>query len=200
MLCGRTRALAAARWRSPNGAAHRGGLAQGAASRGPSGRGAGRPVTVGGAALKVILVQDVPSLGKAGQSVDVAEGYARNYLMPRHLAEEATPGALRRWAERERERARHQAHEEAEAKAVAERLDGRSVRIPVRVGEGGRTFGSVTAKDVAEAVERGLGVTIDRRRIQLEQPLRSLGAFPVEIHVHPKFHATIEVVVEEART
>lgn len=152
----------------------------------------------GGAALKVILSQDVPRIGRSGDVIDVAEGYARNYLMPRHLAEEATPGALRRWEERRRQTDRHTAHEEAEAQGLAGRLDGKEVRIPVRVGEGGRTFGSVTAKDVADAVLRQLDVRLDKRRYELPQAIKSPGVYPVQVQVHPKFRATVQVVVEEA--
>lgn len=147
--------------------------------------------------VKVILSQDVPRVGRSGEVVDVAEGYARNYLMPRHLAEEATAGALRRWEETRRESDRHTAHEEAEAKALAARVDGKEVRIPVRVGEGGRTFGSVTAKDVAEAVTKALGVKLDKRRYELPQAIKSPGVYPVHVQVHPKFPATLQVVVHE---
>jgi large subunit ribosomal protein L9 len=148
--------------------------------------------------MKVILSQDVEGLGHAGQVVNVADGYARNYLLPRRLAEAATEGAVRRWTERERERARHAQHEEAEAAALAARLDGQAVHVPVRVGEGGRLFGSVTAKDVAEAVRATFGIELDRRRFGLEQPIRAAGTYAVEVHVHPKHRARIQVVVEEA--
>lgn len=148
--------------------------------------------------MKVILTQDVPRLGKAGQVVDVADGYARNYLVPRSLAEEATHSAERRWAERRRESDRHQAHAEADAQAMVARMDGQTVRIAVRVGEGGRTFGSVTTKDIAEAIKRALGVTVDRRRIDLDQPIKSPGAYRVPIQVHARHQATVEVVVEES--
>lgn len=146
----------------------------------------------------MILTQDVPRLGKAGQAIEVADGYARNYLVPRALAEVATPGAERRWAERRREGDRHHAHAEAEAEAVVARLNGQTVRIPVRVGEGGRTFGSVTTKDIATAVDKALGVSIDRRRIELDQPIKSPGRYQVPIQVHARHQATVEVVVEGA--
>jgi large subunit ribosomal protein L9 len=152
----------------------------------------------GGRAVKVILKQDVPRLGKAGQIVDVADGYARNFLMPRSLAEEATTGAQRRWAERRREDDRHHAHEDAEAEAVVARLHGQTVRIPVRVGEAGRAFGSVTTKDIATAVDKAFGVTVDRRRIELDQPIKSPGRYQVPIQVHARHQATLEVLVEEA--
>lgn len=148
--------------------------------------------------MKVILTQDVPRLGKAGQTIEVADGYARNFLVPRALAEEATPGAVRRWAERRREHDRHHAHEEAEAEAIVARLAGQAVRIAVRVGEGGRIFGSVTTKDIATAVDKAFGISVDRRRIELEQPIKSPGRFQVPIQVHPRHQAMLEVVVEEA--
>jgi len=149
--------------------------------------------------MKVILTQDVPRLGKAHEVIDVAEGYGRNFLLPRHLAEEATPGALRRLSEEKREHDRHARHEEAEAQALVQTLQSAPVRIGVKVGEGGRTFGSVTTKDIAQAVKSAFRVDVDKRHFELDQPIRTPGTYTVEVRVHPKYRATVTVVVEEAK-
>lgn len=146
--------------------------------------------------MKVILVQPVRGLGEAGAVVEVAAGHARNLLLPRGLAEEATPANLARRdamvarAATRAERERHQAQE------LAGRLAGRTVRVEARAGSSGRLFGSVTAADVAAAVQRDLGMVLDRRRIDLPEPLKVVGAYPVRAQLHGDVHAefTVEVV------
>ena len=149
--------------------------------------------------MKVILTADVERLGKAGQVVEASDGYARNYLFPRHLAEEATPGAQRRWAERQREAARRAAHEEQEAEATARLLTSAPLRLTLRAGQKGRVFGSVTAGDLAEAAKRQFGVTVDRRRFELAAPIKTPGTYHVPVHLHPHHKPTVEVQVEEER-
>jgi large subunit ribosomal protein L9 len=151
----------------------------------------------GGETVKVILLQDVDGLGTAGQTREAADGYARNFLFPRGLAEAYTPGAERRWAERARLADRQRARQRAEAEDLKARLDGQRVVVRVRAGESGRTFGAVTAKDVAEAISRSLGAEVDRRRVHLERPIKALGEHPVRIDVHPHLSADVIVVVEE---
>ncbi len=148
--------------------------------------------------MKVILQRDVDNLGSPGDIVEVKDGYARNYLLPRGLAIAATRGALRH-AERMK-----QAHE---SKLVREReqadaLAGKIVKTPVRIasqaGDEGRLFGSVTAQDIADALSRALGEGVDRRRIHLDEPIRSTGTHVVQVHLHPEVNAplTVEVVAE----
>ena len=145
--------------------------------------------------MKVILAGDVDALGRKGDVVTVADGYARNYLVPRGLALRATKGALRqaeqmRHAREEVERKR----KEAAARKVSV-LGSQPVYISARAGEGGRLFGSVTRSDVARAVEEQLGEVIDRHDVRLDEPIRQLGTHQVEIHLHEEVNALVTVEV-----
>ena len=148
--------------------------------------------------MKIILQRPVDNLGEPGDVVEVKDGYARNFLLPRGLAVVATRGAVRH---AERARSGHearQAREREEAEAVASRIAKTPVQIGARAGEEGRLFGSVTAQDVAEALARSLGQEVDRRRIHLEDPIRSVGTHEVQIHLHPEVNArlTVQVVAQ----
>ncbi|HVM40260.1 MAG TPA: 50S ribosomal protein L9 [Acidimicrobiia bacterium] len=144
--------------------------------------------------MKVVLRDDLDNLGKKGDIVDVADGYARNYLVPRGLAIVATKGAVKQAESMQRARAAKDAREREGAEALAARLAAAPVTIPARAGEGGKLFGSVTATDVAAAVESQLGVELDRRKLELE-PLRELGPHTVTVRIHPEVEATFDVVV-----
>ncbi|MDI6871488.1 MAG: 50S ribosomal protein L9 [Bacillota bacterium] len=144
--------------------------------------------------MKVILKKDVPSLGKRGATVEVAEGYARNYLIPRDLATVASEGALKALAMEQKATEAKKARQEVEARALAERLSRLEVVIPARMGEGGRLFGSVTAKDVAEALARQ-GVTLDKRKLEVEEPIKQLGTYRIPVKLHPKVHSELAVRV-----
>lgn len=146
--------------------------------------------------MKVILVKDVPKLGKSGQVVEVADGYGRNFLIPRGLAIPASEGNLRQLEERSAAERRRAERELAEARRVAERIDGRAVAIRARAGEQGRLFGSVTAQHVAEALARQHGVTVDRRRIELPEPIRHVGAHRVTVRLHRQVTATVTVHIQ----
>lgn len=145
--------------------------------------------------MKVILQQQVDRLGESGEVVQVADGYARNYLIPRRLAAPVTKGALRH-AERVRagqdERLKRR---RGEAEAVAGRLAKAPVRIAVQAGEEGRLFGQVTAQQIAEAMGEQLGEKVDHRRIHLDEPIRSVGAHQVRVHLHPEVNATLTLDV-----
>ncbi|MDI3280314.1 MAG: 50S ribosomal protein L9 [Bacillota bacterium] len=147
--------------------------------------------------MKVILRQDVPSLGRKGAVVELSEGYGRNYLLPRGLAVEATPANLKALEQQEKAAQQREARAEAEARALAAELASRQVVIPVRVGEGGKLFGAVTAKDIAEAISAAGGPTIDRRKFELPEPLRTLGSFQVPVRLHPQVSLTLTVVLVE---
>jgi large subunit ribosomal protein L9 len=145
--------------------------------------------------MKIILQKEVDKLGAPGDIVQVADGYARNYLIPRGLASPATKGAVRH---AERLKAGHEerlrrAKEEAEA--LAGRLAKAPIRIAAQAGEDGRLFGSITAQDVAEELARALDQPVDRRRVHLEEPIRSLGAHEARVHLHPEVDATVTVDV-----
>lgn len=144
--------------------------------------------------MKVILVKDVPNLGKRGATVEVSEGYARNYLIPRGLVKEASEGALKALAVEQKAAAARMAREEAEARALGEKLAATDVVIPAKLGEGGRLFGSVTAKDIAAALE-AKHLKLDKRKIELAEPIKHLGTYQVPVKLHPKVHLTLSVKV-----
>ena len=145
--------------------------------------------------MRIILQKEVEKLGDPGDIVQVADGYARNYLIPRGLAAPATKGAVRH-AERlksgHEERLRR---DKADAEATAARLAKAPVRIAAQAGEDGRLFGSITAQDVADELSKTLDEQFDRRRIHLQEPIRSLGAHEVQVHLHPEVDATVTVDV-----
>jgi large subunit ribosomal protein L9 len=145
--------------------------------------------------MQVILKQDVMKIGRRGDIVDVSRGYVRNFLVPRGLAEMATPARLeevrREMAEAE-ERDRRMAERAGE---IAETLNKSVITIEARTGEDERLFGSVTAANIAEAIERARGVRVDRRRIRLEEPIRSLGTHQVPVQIHGDVEASVKVIV-----
>ena len=145
--------------------------------------------------MQVILRQDVEKIGQRGDIVDVSRGYVRNFLVPRGLAEVATPSKM--------EEARHQMLEAEErnrrmaerAGEVAETLNKSVITIEARTGEDERLFGSVTAANIVSAIEKARGVRVDRRRVKLEEPIRSLGTHQVPIQVHGDVEASVKVIV-----
>jgi large subunit ribosomal protein L9 len=145
--------------------------------------------------MKVVLRADVENLGNKGDLIDVADGYARNYLVPRGLALRATAGIQRQADAMRRSRDARDRREREAAEGVAARLSGRTVTLPVRAGEGGRLFGSVTAADITHAVSQQLGIEIDRRRLGLDEPLKELGATEVPVRLHPDVVASLQVEV-----
>lgn len=148
--------------------------------------------------MDVILREDVKSLGKAGELVRVRPGYARNFLLPKGLAYEATEGNKKRIQGEQKARAGRLAEEKAGAEAEAANLAEATVTIPAKAGEEGKLFGSVTAQDIAAALAAA-GRTVDRRRIDLEHPIKVLGWHTVAIRLHPEVAAEVRVqVVPEA--
>lgn len=149
--------------------------------------------------MKVILAADVEKLGHKGDVVTVADGYARNFLVPRGLALTASKGALKQAEQmrRAREEETQKAKEAAAAKVAT--LGASPVYISARAGEEGKLFGSVTNSDVARAIVEQLGEEVDRRQIRLEDPIRTLGSHQVEIHLHEEVNAlvTVEVIAHE---
>jgi len=148
--------------------------------------------------MKIILQKEVDKLGVPGDVVEVADGYARNYLVPRGLAAPATKGMVGH-AQRLR-KAHHERVRKAvdEASALAGTLSAQPLRIPARAGEDGRLFRSVTAADLARELEKVAGQPIDRRDVHLEEPIRSVGTHEVKVHLHPEVDATVVVEVTTA--
>ena len=151
-----------------------------------------------GSDLKIILQKEVDKLGVPGDVVTVADGYARNYLVPRGLAVPASKGAVRHAETLRRAHDERTAKARKEAEELAERLRATTLRVRVKAGEDGKLFGSVTAHDLAEEIERQSGESLDRRLVHLDEPIRSLGTHEVHVRLHPEVTATIAVEVEAA--
>jgi large subunit ribosomal protein L9 len=148
---------------------------------------------------QAILLKDVESLGKAGEAIDVSPGYLRNYLLPRKLAQPATAGALDE-ARRRAEAAERTAREAAErAEENASLLAKTVLTIQHRAGEDGKLYGSVTTKEIADAISEARGLRVDRKRIRLEDPIRELGTYMVEIEVGGGTTARIKTIVAEEK-
>ena len=147
--------------------------------------------------MKIVLRTDVENVGKRGEVVKVAAGYARNYLLPKKLALEATGGNLKRVAMERRVQEVHEAKEKQEAESLAARIAQLSCTAVRKVGENEVLYGSLTSSDVAELLEKE-GVSVDKRKILLEEPIKSLGIYEVPIKIHPQVTASLKVwVVKE---
>ena len=146
--------------------------------------------------IEVILREDVKDLGRAGALVKVKPGYARNYLLPRGLAYEATAGNKKRIEGEQRARVQRQTADKTEALDLASRLTNVHLRLKAKAGEGDKLFGSITTQDLAAALAEQ-GYTIDRRRIELDQPIKQLGFHTVSIRLHPEIYADVKVTVDQ---
>lgn len=145
--------------------------------------------------MKVILTQDVKRLGKKGDVAEVAEGYGRNYLLPKGLAVEASKGNLSALAV---ESAREKALKDKEletAKGLSKKLEEAVIKIYVKAGEGGRLFGSVTNKEVAEQIEKQMNIKIDRRKIELSETIKNVGTYHALIKLHPDVQVKVKLNV-----
>jgi large subunit ribosomal protein L9 len=145
--------------------------------------------------MKIILLQDVKGQGKAGQIKEVSEGYARNFLFPKGLAKEANAGNVHALEAQKASEAKKIQQILEDAKKQANILNDTTVTIRTRVGDGGRIFGAITAKQISEALE-GMKITVDKRKIQLEEPIRSLGTTVMNVKLHPEVTATLRVQVQ----
>ena len=148
--------------------------------------------------MKVILLEDVKSLGKKGQIVTVSDGYARNMILPKKLGVEATSKNLNDLKLRKANEEKVAQENLDAAKAFAEELSTKEVILTLKVGEGGRTFGSVSSKEISEAAKKQLNLDIDKKKLQLENPIRNLGVTNVPVRLHPKVTGSLKVWVKEA--
>ena len=146
--------------------------------------------------MKVVLRGDVPGVGKRGDMVDVSDGFARNYLLPGKLAIQATAGNKAVITQMKAASVRRSAKEKSQAEELAKQFDGLSVSFQKRAGEHDQLFGSVTSSDIAEAVAKK-GINLDRRQIQLHEPLKTLGEFTVPVKLHKEVTAHLKVVIEK---
>ncbi|MGI5877799.1 MAG: 50S ribosomal protein L9 [Christensenellales bacterium] len=145
--------------------------------------------------MKVILQQDVKGSGRQGDVVDVSDGYARNYLFPRKLAVPADTSRLNSLRRHQEAQAHRAATAEDRARDEAARIDGKSVRVAVRAGENGKLFGSVSTREVADALKRQLGFTFDRKKITLDEHIKQLGEYEAQLRLYAGVTATIKVLV-----
>ncbi len=145
--------------------------------------------------MKIVLREDVEHLGRKGDLVQVADGYARNYLVPRGLAMKATRGVVTQADAMRRNRTARDARDREAAEALASRLTASPLRVEARAGEGGKLFGSVTNADVADALRTQAGIELDRRSIELPEPIKELGAAEIPVRLHPDVTAAVHIEV-----
>lgn len=147
--------------------------------------------------MEVILLQDVKALGKKGEVVKVNDGYARNFILPKKLGVEANPKNMNDLKLQKANEEKMAAERLAEARALADELKDKEIILNLKLGDGGKTFGSVSSKEIAEAAKAQLGYDIDKKKIQLKESIKSLGVHNVGIKLHPKVTAELKVKVQE---
>lgn len=148
--------------------------------------------------MKVILLQDVKSLGKKGELVEVSEGYGRNFLLPRKVAKEANAQAMNEYKNAEDSKNFKIATAKAEAQKHKETLEGKVFRMTAKAGKGGKLFGSITSKQVAEEIKKQFGIDIDKRKVVLERDIKEFGTYKAEIKLYTGITAVVDVAVSEA--
>ena len=146
--------------------------------------------------MKVILLQDVKPHGKKGDLVEINDGYARNYILPKKLGVEANSANMNDLKLQKANQEKVAAEQLAQAKELAQQIEKLKVQMTIKTGEGGRTFGSITAKEIAEALKIQHGIDIDKKKISMRDAIKSIGEFSVVIKLHPKVSATLSVSVD----
>jgi len=146
--------------------------------------------------MRVVLLQDVPGLGRVGEVKEVADGYGRNFLVKRRLAEVASAASLRRVEERQMAEKRRQMAADAELRNLAQTLDGLKVVVKAKVGTKGRLYGAITSSDIADGISRMIGQQIDRKRIELDEPVNQTGHYEVVVRLSKDLLPRVKVVVE----
>jgi large subunit ribosomal protein L9 len=148
--------------------------------------------------MKVILLKDIQGTGKKGEVKEVADGYARNFLLPQKLAISASSGNLNRLKDQQRRDQRREEEELHKVNQLAEKLNQITIILSTKTGKEGRMFGSITAKQISEALKKGFQLEVDKKRILFDHPIRSLGVTKVSVKLHPEVFATLAIqVVEE---
>ena len=146
--------------------------------------------------MEVILLEDVKSLGKKGEVVKVNDGYARNFILPKKLGLEANAKNMNDLKLQKAAEAKRQQEILDEAKSLAKEIEAKSIQLKIKTGEGGRTFGSISTKEIAVALKEQLGLEIDKKKLQLNDPIKNMGTFTVPIKLHPKVTAELKVRVD----
>ena len=149
--------------------------------------------------MKIILLQEVKSLGKKGQMVEVNNGYARNYILPKNLGVEATSQNVNDLKLQKAHQDKIAAEQLKEAQELAAALSEKSIQVEMKVGEGGKTFGAISTKEIAAAAKEQLGYELDKKKISVDEPIKSLGSHNVKIKLHPKVTAQLVVKVAEKK-
>ncbi|NLJ80416.1 MAG: 50S ribosomal protein L9 [Firmicutes bacterium] len=145
--------------------------------------------------MKVILLADVKNIGEKGDIVEVARGYGRNFLLPRGLAVKASTSNLRQ-VEHEKQAEKQKVRRELKkAQKAGAKIEGKTAKVVARVGEAGRLFGSITSQEIAEQLRRQYAVEIDKRKIELQEPIKSLGTYSVLVKIHPEVHVSLQIEV-----
>ena len=148
--------------------------------------------------MKVILLQDVKSLGKKGELVEASDGYARNYLLPRKIAREANAQAMNEYKNAENSKNFKIATQKAQAEQQKKMLEGKKFVMTAKAGQGGRLFGSITAKQVAEEIKKQYNIVVDKRKVVLECDIKEFGTYKAEVKLYTRISANIDVQVTEA--
>jgi large subunit ribosomal protein L9 len=146
--------------------------------------------------MEIILVQDVKALGKKGEIVKVSDGYARNFILPKKLGLEATKQNLYDLKVQKDAELKKQKELLDEAKALAKKLEEVAIKVSIKAGEGGRTFGSVSSKEIAAALKEQFGLDLDKKKLQLADPIKNAGSYTVSVKLHPQVTAEMKVNVE----
>lgn len=147
--------------------------------------------------MKVIFLKDVKGTAKKGELKEVSDGYARNFLFPKGFAKEANTANLNEHKQQEKGKEIKAQREEEEARELGKSIENKRVTLYSKAGEGGRLFGAITSKDIAEAVQNTLGIEVDKRKVLLNDPIKHIGSFDVEIKLHQKVSTKIMVDVKE---
>ena len=147
--------------------------------------------------MQVVLLEDVKSLGKKGEIVKANDGYARNFLLPKKLGVEATPANLAKLKQQKAYEAKVAAQLLAEAQELAKSLEGKSLVMKAKVGQGGRLFGAIASKEIAQEVKKQMGLDLDKKKIVLPEPIKTLGAHEIAVRLHKDVTAKLAVNVEE---
>jgi len=145
--------------------------------------------------MKVILQADVKGTGKKGQILEVADGYARNFLFPKKLAIEATTGNIQDISHKKALEERRKVKEKEDALQLGNKLNAFQIEVKTKTGEGGRLFGSVTNKEIADALKKQHGVEVDKRKLDIKDPIKALGSYEVNVKIHPEVTAKLQVHV-----
>ena len=148
--------------------------------------------------MKIILLQDVKSLGKRGELVEASDGYARNFLLPRKLAKEANAQAMNEYRNAENSKNYKIATQKAQAEADKKKLEGKVFRMTARAGQSGKLFGSITSKQVAEEIKKQYNITVDKRKVVLERDIKEFGTYKAEVKLYTGISANIDIQVSEA--